>query len=357
MGAPLITAGDVAIYATQLGLSNSVDNALVTQLVGEVSDMARHFCDRDWWIKAAWEQLFGKNGTLVKPRNVPIQAITQVTIGNGCGNWSLSPIATDSLGNPFPNSVGYWFDERGIYLGGGWRFTDSRTPNVYLTYSSGHASLTGALENSFTFTALSFANTNANFTLPTPPQTIGLAGSAPAPALSAASSGGALATATYYVVYVPILWSVPFASATSALLALQAAGSSGPVFNALLGPASAQSSVLVTGPTGSIAASGPAISSPPAPVLGWLWAISTTSGGPYTLAGLATGQPDFAAIPQDVKQALIKECVFRYQEVSRVGIKSSSEGGQQTASYNTGPLDPQACALLSRWRRVWGAGL
>lgn len=356
MGAPLIKPADVAIYATGLGLSNPIDNGLVIQLVGEVSDMARHFCDRDWWIAANWEQTYGKSGTLVKPRNVPIKAVTQVTIGNGIGNWSMQPVAVDGFGNPFPNVVGYWNDEHGIYLGGGWRFSDSRTPNVYLTYTSGYASLTGALQNSFTFSSLAFANNNANFTLPTPPSSFPIQGSAPAPTLTPSGTGGSLATGTYYVIYVPVLWSVPFAAALSSILPFQAA-SGGPIFNAMLGAASAQSVVAVSGPTASISATAPAPASPPIPVLGWLWAIGTTSGGPYTLAGLATGQPDYDSIPQDVKQALIKETVFRYQEVARVGVKSSSEGGQQTASYNTGPLDPQSCALLSRWQRTWGSGL
>lgn len=355
MGAPLIQPSDVAIYATQLNISNPVDNALIGQLVGEVSDMARHFCDRDWWIAARWEQTFGKNGTLVKPRDVPIKGVTQVSIGNGMGNWHLSPVATDPYGNPFPNSVGYWNDEKGIYLGGGWRFTDSRTPNVYLTYTSGYASLTGATTNSFSFTSLALANNNANFILAPAPSTITAQGNAPAPTLTPSGTGGSLATGTYYVVYVPVLWTVPFATPAASLISILPANGVGPLFSTMLGTASAQTSVAVSGPTASISASAPATA--PSPALGWLWAISQTSGGPYTVAGLATGQPDYASIPQDVKQALIKETVFRYQEVSRVGIKSSAEGGQQTASYNTGPQDPQTCALLSRWRRTWGTGL
>lgn len=356
MGAALIQSSDVAIYATQLNLSNAIDNALVGQLLAEVSDMARMFCDREWWITPALEMTYGKNGTLVKPKNVPIKGVTQVTIGNGYGNWHLSPVATDPYGNPFPNTVGYWNDERGIYLGGGWRFTDSRTPNVYLTYTSGYASLTGASSNSFTFTALSFANNNANFTLPSPPATIAVQGTGPAPTLTPATTGGTLATGTYYVIYAPILWSVPFATPAASLLSVQAA-SGGPLFNATLGPASAQASVAVTGPTASISATGPVSASPPIPILGWLWGLSTTSGGPYTVAGLSTGQPDYGSIPQDLKQALIKELVFRYQEVGRIGIKGSAEGGQQTASYNTGPQDPQTLSILLRWRRTWGAGL
>lgn len=210
--APLIQAGDVATYAPKLSLSNSGDAAQINLLLGEVSDMARRFCGREWWIGTYNEQYWGKNSVSLMLRNTPVTSVTTVTISGCGGNTVLSPASTDTNGNPITSGGGYWNDTRAIYLGGGCRFPDSTYPNVYVAYTAGYASLTG---------------------------------------------------------------------------------------------------------------------------------------GPNST-------PDYLSIPADVKLALIKEVVFRYNESKRVGLKSESEGNQQTASYNTGPLDPEAMMLLKKWRRMWG---
>jgi hypothetical protein len=212
---PLIQAGDVAIYATQMGLSNAVDNGLVQQLVGEVSDMARRFCSRDWWINPYSEQYYGKNSKVLLLKNRPITAITSITVASGGGNCVLAAVPTDPNGNPIPSSFGYWFDEKAIYLGACAVFPDSTFPNVYVQYSAGYASLTAGTSDT----------------------------------------------------------------------------------------------------------------------------------------------PDYASIPQDLKMALIKETVFRYEESKRVGIRSETEGQGQTSSFNTGPLDPQCAMILKNWRRTWSVSV
>lgn len=218
---PLIQPGDVAIYAPKLNLNDPVDQAITYQLCAEVSDMARRYCDAEWWITSFNEQYWGKNQNVLMLKHRPVTAVTTVTIADGSGNFVLSPAPLDTNGNPIPSQVpatasyaSYWFDYRAIYLGVGAPFPDSVFPNVYVNYSAGYASLTG-------------------------------------------------------------------------------------------------------GPSGS---------------------------------------PDYASIPQDLKMALIKEVIFRKTESQRVGIKSVSDGNQQTSSYLTGPLDPQAKQLLQKYRRTWGAG-
>ncbi len=218
---PLIQAGDVATFAPKLSLSNAADAAQIALLVGEVSDMARNFCDRDWWIQSYNEQYYGKNNRVLMLKNRPITAVTSITVADAGGNTVLSPAPTDTNGNPIPSRISsaggyasYWFGPQAIYLGGGGAFPDSTFPNIYVQYSAGYASLTGGLGST----------------------------------------------------------------------------------------------------------------------------------------------PDYASIPADVKLALIKEVVFRYEESKRVGLKASSEGGQQTASYSTAPVDPETKMLLASWKRTWRAG-
>jgi hypothetical protein len=228
---PLIQAGDVAVYAPKLNLNDPVDMAIVTQLCGEVSDMARNYCVTDWWIMPYKEQYYGKGNKVLMLKHRPIVTITYVTIRDGSGNQPLTPAPVDVNGDAIPAQVSstqsygsYWFDYRALYLGSGIPFPDGHldigpSPNVVVSYTAGYASLTGG------------------------------------------------------------------------------------------------------------------------PVVG------------------GTGTPDYASIPADVKQALVKEVIFRKTESQRVGLKSVSDGNQQTSSYMTAPLDPQAKALLGPYRRVWGTGL
>ncbi len=218
---PLVQAGDVATFAPKLSLSNAADAAQITLLLGEVSDMARNFCDREWWIQTYSEQYYGKNNKVLMLKNRPVTAVASITVADGSGNTVLNPVPTDTNGNPIPSQpsatggyAGYWFGPQAIYLGVGAPFPDSTFPNVYVSYTAGYASLTGG--------------------------------------------------------------------------------------------------------TGST--------------------------------------PDYASIPADVKLAIIKEVVFRYEESKRVGLKANSEGGQQTASYSTAPIDPESKMLLASWKRTWRGG-
>jgi len=223
---PLIQAGDIAVYAPKLNLNDPVDQAIVSQLCVEVSDMARSYCSTDWWIQTYNEQYWGKNNKVLLLKHRPVTAITTITVADGSGNYVLTPAPLDTNGNPIPSQMSgtqgyasYWFDYRGIYLGAGAPFPDCRHPNVFVTYLAGYASLTG-----------------------------------------------------------------------------------GPV-----------------------------------------------------VAG--NGTPDYASIPGEVRMALIKEAIFRKTESQRVGLRSVSDGNQQTSSYMTNPMDPQAKALLGPYRRTWGVGL
>jgi hypothetical protein len=80
------------------------------------------------------------------------------------------------------------------------------------------------------------------------------------------------------------------------------------------------------------------------------------SAGYASLTGNG-GSPDYASIPQDIKMELIKETIFRYEESKRVGLRTTSEGNQQSSSYNTGPLDPEVAMILKSWRRTWSVSL
>jgi hypothetical protein len=152
---PLIQPGDVAIYAPKLNLNDPVDQAITSQLCAEVSDMARKFCDAEWWIMPFYEQYWGKNGKVLMLKHRPIVSITNITIADGSGNWPLVPAPTDTFGNPIPSMVSsvqsygaFWFDKFSVYLGAGTPFPDGHFdigtgPNIFVNYTAGYASLTG----------------------------------------------------------------------------------------------------------------------------------------------------------------------------------------------------------------------
>jgi hypothetical protein len=116
----------------------------------------------------------------------------------------------------------------------------------------------------------------------------------PTPTLAASAANGTLSTATYYVVVFALTLEgttrvLPFTSGGGSVLAQgqttivrNNADQSTTTFNAGFAKLSAQASIAVTGPTGSITANVAAV----AGAFGYVWGIATASGGPYTVWGV-----------------------------------------------------------------------
>jgi hypothetical protein len=130
---PLVLASDV-----QSLLAGSTADTAMTMIIGGVSDLARKYCNREFFIANYIESYQGSNNARLMMRQTPIQAVTNVTMACGNGNLIISACTLDPNGNPFPQTLGYFFDSKAINLGGGLRFPYSQIPNVYISYSAGY---------------------------------------------------------------------------------------------------------------------------------------------------------------------------------------------------------------------------
>lgn len=130
---PLVTQSDVLAL-----LPGASADAGLPILIAGVSDMARRYCSREFFVTnyAAWYR--GSNNTDLMMKQTPIQSVTNVTIACSDGNLIISPVPTDANGFPLIQADGYFFSDKSISLGGVLRFPDSRIPNVFVSYSAGY---------------------------------------------------------------------------------------------------------------------------------------------------------------------------------------------------------------------------
>jgi hypothetical protein len=130
---PLVTQADVLAL-----LPGASADAGLPILIAAVSDMARRYCSREFFVTnySAWYR--GSNNAELMMKQTPIQSVTTVTIAVSDGNLVISPVPVDSNGFPLPQAQGYYFSDKSLILGGGWTFPDSRVPNVFVNYSAGY---------------------------------------------------------------------------------------------------------------------------------------------------------------------------------------------------------------------------
>jgi hypothetical protein len=135
VGAPLVSITDV--QALMPGAVTSADTAALTFLILAVSDYARNMTDREFWITNYTESYRGRNGGSIPLKQRPVTAVSGLSVDNV----SIYPSALDASNNPITSGYGFWFDNKAIYLGGGYRFRYSDFPNVVVSYSAGYATL------------------------------------------------------------------------------------------------------------------------------------------------------------------------------------------------------------------------
>lgn len=79
------------------------------------------------------------------------------------------------------------------------------------------------------------------------------------------------------------------------------------------------------------------------------------STGSYTFNSADTGTAmliSYSYIPADIQQACIEMVTERYRFKERIGMKSKSLGGQETASYDVGMFSKNVMNLLQPYKRV-----
>lgn len=139
MGTPYVQAGDVA---TELpGLSNpSGSSAQLYALINSVSDQARTFCGREFWITNYTSTYRGRNNCEIFLKQTPITAVQVLELFDESQTFVLAPLATDVNGVPIVagSPIGFWFDTTTIHLVG-LRALHSERPNIYVSYSAGYA--------------------------------------------------------------------------------------------------------------------------------------------------------------------------------------------------------------------------
>jgi len=135
MGAPLVTSQDVQKLLGGQQTTTFFANG-ATLIIAGVSDMVRTYCSREFWITSYSESYKGRGGVAIYPKQRPIQSVSFLSVNNCI----QAAAGLDPNGAPLssPGSIGYYFDDTGIYLNNG-RFFDSDIPNVFVKYSAGYA--------------------------------------------------------------------------------------------------------------------------------------------------------------------------------------------------------------------------
>lgn len=270
------------------------DTPVLQGLCTGLSDFVRKYTGREFWITIWTENRRGNGGQALFLRNRPVQSVTTVEIDN-C---QLAPVGTDTNGAPITNgnSQGFWNDDKAIYLACRMFCYSRFTPNVFVNYSAGYAP--GPL-----------ISTPANFTVPAVNSNVALTFPGSVTNLSSLFPG----SGTYFA---PKAGYYGFVSLVGQVLTLQNLGGN-PALNQTVGNAVAGSLIVA-----------------PQPI--------------FDVQSFATLQGQVG----DLYDAMVFEVANRYKELNRLGLKSQSEGTQETISYNIQSLQPRTKLALQQYRRT-----